>query len=526
MPEEVANPQSITQMQQRMILATVAAAFKLLKPIINHSFDGVAAGIASISAFRKMNFPILRDYVLNDAAEGYQFSLNEWQERAALCGAYVVANGTKRFNTWTGGGWKIEPGTSDVFLELLVDVPVQDNKIYLSDFKNAWQVGPDGLVTVVGIVATGAHTSRLGYYQLRFKPNLADDMVIATFPNSGYEPTTKVSVSDIFDVDANLDPYTTMYCVRDEDTQLATMGPKLQGLQDEDAQGGAFGLIGAWKTAKGYVHNYARLDCSLTGSAHYRDNTQVLATYPVGQTPFLNGGDEFPHVEPVTPEPPAPVYPNKFTTLIADDDDILDESAVSNMYAAGQAINYEGVQLNGCTLIVLDDDHQVGGEYDISSVSANQKRALTADSGLLGNVNFLTNSGRVYLWKDGMIIGRYGKGLRTDAPAINPVLTKLTCNGQNILPANSSANASSGYPSIQWEGTQIKGAWIIMSATNYQVGDDCDPTTIASSNRMHLKHNSGSSTSMYWNGTQMRFYVVNNNKIVYRCGDIFHLDDD
>ena len=80
MPEEVANPQSITQMQQRMILATVAAAFKLLKPIINHSFDGVAAGIASISAFRKMNFPILRDYVLNDAADGYQFSLNEWQQ--------------------------------------------------------------------------------------------------------------------------------------------------------------------------------------------------------------------------------------------------------------------------------------------------------------------------------------------------------------------------------------------------------------------------------------------------------------
>lgn len=526
MPEEVTNPQSITQMQQRMILATVAAAFKLLKPIINHSFDGVAAGIASISAFRKMNFPILRDFVLNDADAGYQFSLNEWQERAALCGAYVVANGAKRFNTWTGGGWKIEPGTSDVFLELLVDVPVTDNKIYLSDFKQAWQVGPDGIVTVVGIVATGQHSSRLGYYQLRFKPNLADDMVIATFSNSGDEPTTKVSVGDIFDVDANLNPYVSMYCVRDEDTQVATMGPKLQGIQDEDAQGGAFGLIGAWKTAKGYVHNYARLDCSLSGSAHYRDNAQVLATYPVGQTPFLNGGDEFPHVEPVTPEPPAPVYPNKFTTLVADDDDILDESAVSNMYAAGQAINYEGVQLNGCTLIILDDDHQVGDEYDISSVSANQKRALSADSGLLGNVNFLTNSGRVYLWKDGVIIGRYGKGLRTDAPAINPVLTKLTCNGQNVLPENFSANASSGYPNVSWEGTQIKGAWIIMSATNYQVGDDCDPTTIASANRMHLKHNSGSSTSMYWNGTQMRFYVVNANKIVSRCGDIYHLDDD
>lgn len=526
MPEEVANPQSITQMQQRMILATVAAAFKLLKPIINHSFDGVAAGIASISAFRKMNFPILRDYVLNDATEGYQFSLNEWQERAALCGAYVVANGTKRFSSAMGGHWQIDPGTSNIMLDLTVSAPVTNHNVLLTDFKNAWQVGPDGLVTVVGIVATGEHTSRLGYYQLRFKPNLADDMVIATFPNSGDEPTSKFEISDIFDIDANVNPYSYVYCVLNDGGETATIGIKLEGVQDDDFQGGSFGLVGAWKTAKGYVHNFARLDCSLTGSAHYRDNAQVLATYPVGQTPFLNGGDEYPHVEPITPEPPAPVYPNKFTTLVADDDDILDESAVSNMYAAGQAINYEGVQLNGCTLVILDDDHQVGDEYDISSVSANQKRALTADSGHLGNVNFLTNSGRVYLWKDGVIIGRYGKGLRTDAPAINPVLTKLTCNGQNVLPENSSANASSGYPSISWEGTQIKGAWIIMSATNYQVGDDCDPTTIASSNRMYLKHNSGSSTSMYWNGTQMRFYVVNNNKIVSRCGDIYHLDSD
>lgn len=518
MPEEVANPQSLTQMQQRMILATVAAAFKLLKPIINHSFDGVTAGIASISAFRKMNFPLLRDFVLNDADDGYQFSLNEWQERAALCGAYVVANGAKRFKSAIGGYWQIEPGTSDVMLDLTVDVPVTNHNVLLGDFKNAWQVGPDGLVTVVGIVATGEHTSRLGYYQLRFKPNLADDMVIATFPDSGDEPTSVVTISDIFKVDANLDIYQRIQCYLHDDDVTASFGVRLEGVLDDYFQGGAFGLIGAWKTAKGYVHNYARLDCSLTGSAHYRDNAQVLATYPVGQSPFLDGGDEYPHVEPVTPEPPTPVYPNQFTTLIADDDDILDELAVSNMYAAGQSVRFEGVQLNGCTMVILDDDHQVGDTYDISSVSSNQKRSLTADTGTLGNVNFLSASGRVYLWKDGVIIGRYGKGLRTDVPAINPVLTTLSISGQSIKEENSFVNASAGYPSLSWAGTQIKGAWVIMSATDYQVGDDCDPTSVASSSRMFLKHNSGNTTSMYWNGTAMRLYVVNASKIVYRCG--------
>lgn len=407
MPEEVANPQSITQMQQRMILATVAAAFKLLKPIINHSFDGVAAGIASISAFRKMNFPLLRDYVLNDAPDGYQFSLNEWQERAALCGAYVVANGAKRLNTWAGGGWKIEPGTSDVFLELLVDVPVKDNKVYLSDFKQAWQVGPDGIVTVVGIVATGQHTSRLGYYQLKFKSGLADNTVLATFPSSGDEPTTKVTVGDIFDVDANLDPYTIMFCVRDEDTQLATIGPKLEGIQDADAQGGAYALIGAWKTAKGYAHNYVRLDCSLSGSAHYRDNTQVLATYPVGQTPFLDGGNEFPHVEPINPDPPTPVLNPQLASLTSGSNNLMDATRSVYCSSANASVNWAGTDLDGAYLVYADKNLNVGDTVDVSSLASNKKALLNGASGVARNLIIAGGTERIFLVYENEIIERH-----------------------------------------------------------------------------------------------------------------------
>lgn len=526
MPEEVANPQSITQMQQRMILSTVAAAFKLLKPIINHSFDGVAAGIASISAFRKMNFPILRDYVLNDADAGYQFSLNEWQERAALCGAYVVANGAKRFNTWTGGGWKIEPGTSDVFLELLVSVPVKDNKIYLSDFKQAWQVGPDGLVTVVGIVATGQHSSRLGYYQLRFIPNLSDDMVIATFPNSGYEPTTKVSVSDIFDVDANLDPYTSMYCVRDEDTQVATMGPKLQGIQDPDAQGGAYGLIGAWKTAKGYVHNFVRLDCSLTGSSHYRDNAQVLATYPVGQTPFLNGGDEFPHVEPINPEPPSPVYPNKFTQLTIDGDGALDESAIVKVWATNDNVYYRGEECNGGYCVVLDDNYSVGDEIDVSSLGSQRKKALTSNSGTLTNMLFNDAAGRVYLVMDGVIVGRYGKALYTTEPADNPVLQTAKVGTSDMMNENQSITASSPNPQYTFKGQRIKGTWFVLSSTEYSVGDTLVVEDVSSYYKVMIKHNDAVVAGPRAETTPRRGYIVNDNKVVNRLAKIDYIDYD
>lgn len=409
MPEEVANPQSLTQMEQRMVLGTVAAAFKLLKPVINHSFDGVTPGIASISAFRKMNFPLVRDFYLNGADDGYQFSLNEWKERAALCGAYVVANGAKRFNTWAGGGWKIEPGTSDVYLELLVDVPVKDNKIYLSDFKQAWQVGPDGIVTVVGIVATGEHSSRLGYYQLKMKQGLADNTVIATFPNSGDDPTSIMSVGDIFDVDANLNPAIFMYCVRDEDTQMATIGPKLEGLQDADAQGGAFGLIGAWKTAKGYAHNYARLDCTVTGSAHYRDNSKVIDTYPRGKSAFLDGGDEYPHVEPINPEPPTPVVNPVLTALTSAGTNFIDPSKSEyNNYSTAQ-FNYAGTDLAGAYLAIGADTYAVGDTLDISSWPSNKKAMLDANSGTASSISLTISFQRIYLVYDNKVVSLHSK---------------------------------------------------------------------------------------------------------------------
>lgn len=407
MPEEVANPQSLTQMEQRMVLGTVAAAFKLLKPVINHSFDGVTPGIASISAFRKMNFPLVRDFYLNGAADGYQFALNEWKERAALCGAFVVANGAKRFNTWTGGGWKIEPGTSDVILQLYVNVPVKENEIYLSDFKQAWQVGANGIVTVVGIVATGAHSSRLGYYQLKLKQGLADDTVLATFPSSGVQPTTKVSVSDVFYIDSNLNPSVSMYCVRDEDTQMATFGPKMDGLGDADEQGGAYALVGAWKTAKGYTHNYARLDCTLSDTAHNRDNSQVIDTYPRGKSSFLNGGDEYPHVEPVNPDPPTPVLNPQLTSLTSGGKDLMDATKSVYCSSASASVNWEGTDLDGAYLVYADKNLNVGDTVDVSSLASNKKALLNGASGVARNLIIAGGSERIFLVYENEIIERH-----------------------------------------------------------------------------------------------------------------------
>ena len=52
---QVANPQTEFQMRQRLHLVQVANAATKLKGLIDHSFEGVAYGQASIGRFRTMN---------------------------------------------------------------------------------------------------------------------------------------------------------------------------------------------------------------------------------------------------------------------------------------------------------------------------------------------------------------------------------------------------------------------------------------------------------------------------------------
>lgn len=289
--ESVANPQTIAQMVQRMLMTTVSEACKVLKPIIDHSFDGVPDGQPAISEFMKRNLPLLKAFYENGAESGYQFALNEYQERAGLCGAYIVSSGKKRFPVGEGNYWKILPGTGDAMVECFVSVPVVDNKQTFGEFAKRWPLGRDGYLTLVGIEATGPHTSRFVYYQLKLRDDVADDYVMCSWDAESGERTFKCGIEDVFEVDTNMNLNMTMYGAYSEPDDEESLGPKFDGNQDTQAQGGSYALIGSWKTKAGWEHNTARLDCDLAYTAHYRNNSNVINTYPIGAQRFLNGGD-------------------------------------------------------------------------------------------------------------------------------------------------------------------------------------------------------------------------------------------
>lgn len=64
------NPRTDKQMSQRAIFATIAKAASVMKPIINHSFEGIEDGDACIKEFRKLNLNKLRNQVAADLALG------------------------------------------------------------------------------------------------------------------------------------------------------------------------------------------------------------------------------------------------------------------------------------------------------------------------------------------------------------------------------------------------------------------------------------------------------------------------
>jgi len=67
MPASVKNPQSIGQQNQRMLFTTVQAAYKKLKVVADHSFEGYSAGAKTMAQFMAANLTSLKGTALKSA---------------------------------------------------------------------------------------------------------------------------------------------------------------------------------------------------------------------------------------------------------------------------------------------------------------------------------------------------------------------------------------------------------------------------------------------------------------------------
>ena len=96
--EVVRNPQTTTQMVQRIVLNTVAQAYSRMVAITDHSFEGIQKGQKSMSYFMSKNMENLRARISQEIAAGGDFygvsAFTPVGQNGFAPNAYMIAKGT------------------------------------------------------------------------------------------------------------------------------------------------------------------------------------------------------------------------------------------------------------------------------------------------------------------------------------------------------------------------------------------------------------------------------------------------
>lgn len=87
----VKNPRTISQMRQRMLMATIGAAYSYLKPIADHSFEGKTVGQQNMSEFMRVNLNKFRDAALDSKAT---YAMNAYGDKLVNPMRYILAKGS------------------------------------------------------------------------------------------------------------------------------------------------------------------------------------------------------------------------------------------------------------------------------------------------------------------------------------------------------------------------------------------------------------------------------------------------
>ena len=87
----IKNPRSAMQMRQRILMTAGGLAYKAMKAICDHSFEGVATGQESYSKFMSVNLPLLKtDANINGGRFGYP----NYKAGVFSAGSYQISDGS------------------------------------------------------------------------------------------------------------------------------------------------------------------------------------------------------------------------------------------------------------------------------------------------------------------------------------------------------------------------------------------------------------------------------------------------
>lgn len=468
--ESVANPQTQAQMRGRMIMSTIAQALAVLRPIVDHSFDGFVGARANLAQFTTQNYALIKADVASHPSTGNKFGLVAYKEKGAKQGCYVISDGQAA----------IPAALVLTKASGIITITMAADAVTIGGLKAALGMTSEEYFTLVGLKTDGD----AAYERFRVNPTLADSTAIAAG-----------NIADVFAVEGNA---AASISVADNVITITL-----------SSVAGDCAVIVSKKTAGGYIHNKAVLG---DGSNFAAPADTALPTYPVGAENYLNGGDIFGQSESFNPgEDPGPT-PSPT------------QSAISGVTVNGANLAQTGtVQLNaGANALVVsiaagtDSSVYAAACLPIAnaivgqSVAAGDQHAISGSSASFSvNGDSSATSKKVVLVRDNVITQVWGTLTQPAAPTPTgePTLTTFTVGSSNLLDPSSMDQSYNGSKTVAYEGTDLNGAVIALSSDkNLSVGSSIDLSQINEAQKLTLTGNSGSGSISAVGGK--RYYLV------------------
>lgn len=140
----VKNPKTLAQQMQRAIMRTSVEAYKVIKEICDHSYEGVAYGANSYAEFQKQNMAMLRRLAAAGGQDTKSFLPSGFNGLVAM--PWVLSKGSI---SWTGfsAGFSSDPVQID-FGAYISDVS-QLTEIRYENFCNAFNLQQGDQLTLI-----------------------------------------------------------------------------------------------------------------------------------------------------------------------------------------------------------------------------------------------------------------------------------------------------------------------------------------------------------------------------------------
>lgn len=275
---DVKNPRTESQMRQRMLMTTIGAAFKTLKSIADHSFEGYSSGMQCMRQFNSRN---LNRFKQAAAAKG-SVAFNKYKDGDINPLPFILASGSL-----PGFAFKFD-GTSK--LEIVGEKESADFTTAEGIYA-ALGVQRNDLITFCTVIGEGAISNDVYTYKAeRF------NIVRLYCDKSG----AVSKPADAFTISTNNDQASV---------SMSTAANAIT-IKTREADFGA--VIQSRKNDSGWLRSDAVMIVNDTVIAGVKTANQ-LATYPVGTELILNNGPMANQGDAGTAEDKPGVYPKNYT---------------------------------------------------------------------------------------------------------------------------------------------------------------------------------------------------------------------